>query len=485
MDFLTLSFWQGIVSSFNGERRIEAQTELEEKRGKTQLEIARINGELQEELQIRNHDFQETQQEKNHEFQEAQQERNHEFQEAQQERNHEFQNALFEKQKQLQYNLVTYNRDTQFKLAIYQRKAVKKQIEQKIILENWPLKSLIPSEIIDSHPPDKTTPLRIIIAPPEIDYDRFGKATQDFPKIEKRLTQGVREFLESHYFLHNSQHATELLGGAWNSNRLWGEAAIKRLFGMLKSEPFLIMESEVDGNYINLRFAYWSGGQDIYIYKTVFSGLPYKEIINEFAKMRLSNQAGEIKPNAKDFEKFCQFLIACHRLLVGLFVDAHYLIHYNLTPKLPQLLPTIIKDFPNHQKAQKMLQWIMSGYQELFEVLKFDRGYIVPELMLQFAQGFTSLNDKTWARKFVYDSMKYWFQLRGVNVEIIVNDKELIRSTLITIGDEKYLGQLNQCSKALGNNHSITQADILWRTWCELKITGTIPTDEYGATLFL
>lgn len=63
--------------------------------------------------------------------------------------------------------------------------------------------------------------MRVILAPPEMDYDKlsaakqnlnFSAAKQNFPKIEKRLTQGVREFLEQHYPLH-SERATEFLGG--------------------------------------------------------------------------------------------------------------------------------------------------------------------------------------------------------------------------------------------------------------------------------
>ncbi|MBD2304453.1 hypothetical protein H6G17_02810 [Chroococcidiopsis sp. FACHB-1243] len=97
------------------------------------------------------------------------------------------------------------------------------------------------------------------------------------------LAEGLRDFLNKHYSLHSPVRPTELLAGAWESKRFHSESSIKALFGMLKSEPTLILESEVEGDYLNFRIAYWGFGQENYYYKTIYR-LPYKQIVYESAK---------------------------------------------------------------------------------------------------------------------------------------------------------------------------------------------------------
>jgi hypothetical protein len=351
-------------------------------------------------------------------------------------------------------------------VAAYQRETARRTTEFSKILDNWPLR-LYPSEIIGSPSENSSVPLRIIIAPPEIDYDRFGIANKDFPKLEKRLAQGIREFVENYYPLNSHDRPIEFLGGAWDSNRFHSEASIKRLFTMLKSEPTLILESEVDGEYINLRLAYWSGGQDIYGYKTVISKLGHLEMVKAFAKARLLEgkpnaelpKGTKIEHNAKDFEKFCDFLVACHELLAGLFVDVHYLIHYNRSLQLPFLLPEIIKIFPDHQISKDIIQWIINGYRDAFEVLKVDRSYWIPDLMLELAQGLAGLEDKSWATELVAESNKEWLRLRGI---LLINDDivKLMEPILIS-GDKDYLCKLENCFSSLGNEQAVIQTKCL------------------------
>ncbi len=64
----------------------------------------------------------------------------------------------------------------------------------------------------------------------------------------------------------------------------------------LKSEPILLIESEVDGNLINIRVAYWTGRQEISpFYKPIVSHLHYPNILYEFAIQRALHWEANVK----------------------------------------------------------------------------------------------------------------------------------------------------------------------------------------------
>ncbi|MFM6254934.1 MAG: WD40 repeat domain-containing protein, partial [Dolichospermum sp.] len=151
--------------------------------------------------------------------------------------------------------------------------------------ENWPLR-IFPSFILDSHIHNNRPPLKVIIAPPEVNFDKFGSATQGLPKMENTLAQGLRQFLDKNYHLNSQIRPVQLLDGAWDSNKYHGGSSIQALFKMLKSEPLLILESEIEGDYLNFRIAYWGYGQTIYRYETVLARLPYMDIMYDSAKAR-------------------------------------------------------------------------------------------------------------------------------------------------------------------------------------------------------
>ncbi len=464
--------WAGCVSLFNGDKSRKIQSEHETKRRETQLEMEYLRMNHQANLESTRQAFQK----KVVEYQCENSLRVQQFVKTVDlmlaKNQQEFQAWQAEQQRKLQQELATYNRETQLAVAAYQRETTKGMAEFNKILDNWPLR-VYPSEIIGFPSQEKAVPLRIIIAPPEIDYDRFGIANKDFPKLEKRLAQGVRGFVENYYPLNSQERPTEFLGGAWDSNRFHSEASIKRLFTMLKSEPTLILESEVDGEYINLRLAYWSGGQDLYGYKTVISKLGHLEMVKAFAKARMLEGKTEtelpknakIEHNAKDFEKFCDFLVACHQLLAGLFADVHYLIHYNRPLQLPSLLPEVMKSFPDHQAVNEIIQWIVNGYRDAFKVLKMDRSYWIPDLMLELAQGLAALEDKSWARELVKESGREWLRLRGTT---LAEGCDLLGAMkpVLTLEDKEYLKKLENCQLALGNSGTMNQVVSLI-TWVE------------------
>jgi hypothetical protein len=404
-----------------------------------------------------------------------------------------------EREKILQQQLAVYQRQTQFKLAEQERETVLKLPEIHKILDSWPLR-LYPSQILESHAIHTKKPLRIFLAPPQVQFDRFDARNEGVTDIELMLAEGLREFLNQHYSLHNPVRPTEFLAGAWESKRFHSESSIKALFGMLKSEPTLILESEVDGDYLNFRIAYWGLGQETYYYKTI-SRLPYREIIYESAKTRalewkkirsqllllgekleeinhlgsdnvsnlailekvetwknqgidVSKLSLQYQVNRQDFEKLGQFLIACHCLVAGWVADAYHLVHHDVSPLLPELLPSLLQVGLDLQAVEA----IATGYKQIYQALEDERRYWVPELALQLAQSLAHLPDRAWAQSQVDYSLKTWLQLRQV-IQPSASNPLAAMQLALSVEDEAYLLHLREYFVALGDSQSVTQVE--------------------------
>lgn len=349
------------------------------------------------------------------------------------------QRQQLEQQKELQQQLAVYNRETQLQIAAYQRETALQTAEAHKIFENWPL-ILVPSQILNSHKNQKQLPLRIFLSPPKVQYDRFVKDYPTMPEIEPRLAAGLGDFLGQYYGLHSKERPTEFLSGAWESRRFRGQASIRALFEMLKSEPTLILESEIDGDYLNFRIGYWGLGQENYHYQSI-ARLPYRDMLYDSAKSRAlkwketrdkllalgrkpeeviklgGNNSINLKTledeeelkalgidtrelslnyqiNNQDFEALSQVLISCHCLVVGWIADIHHLIHADTPPLLP-LLP----ELTHNAVETQVIESIVRGYQAVYEALETERPDWVPELSLQLALSLANLPYKSWAKQ--------------------------------------------------------------------------------------
>ena len=122
-------------------------------------------------------------------------------------------------------------------------------------------------------------PLHIFFAPPKLQFERFANAVNNnksFPDIELTLAEGLRQFFREY---SQQNRRLDLLAGAWVSKTFHSEASIKALFGVLKSEPTLVLESEIDGDYINFRIAYWGLNWNDFRYDPIISRVPYRDIL--------------------------------------------------------------------------------------------------------------------------------------------------------------------------------------------------------------
>lgn len=415
----------------------------------------------------------------------------------------EFQRWRFAQEKALQQQLAIYNRETQLKLAHVQRETNLKLAEVGKILERWPLR-LLPSQILSSHADAVPKPLRIIIAPPDLKAmsaslaQQFNSVATAIPDIDSRLAQGLREFLYQNYPLHGSERPTEFLGGAWNSDRFYGEASIKAIFALLKSEPILILESEIDGERLNFRMAYWGKEQNQYCYVTLFK-LPYREIIRSAVKARarkwqqskekliaLGKNIQEIEKlggdseinlkilqeeeelekagidtsnllflyqvNSKDFEAFTQLLISCHCIVAGWMADIHHLVYNNVTPRLPQLLPDLTQTTADKQLLQAVMSAALGSYRQVLAAIAVQK---LPETLIKLAKSLLHLPDKSWALEQINYSINSWLQLHQLPQDSGISGLEKIKSA-ISRQDREYLESLRDCWQELGNEQAVT-----------------------------
>jgi WD40 repeat protein len=418
----------------------------------------------------------------------------------------DFQTWRFEQEKSFQQQLAAYNRETQLSIASYQRETALQLPESHKILDNWPLR-LFPSQLLSSSCSDRRIPLRIFISPPQVQFARLSEVAQNLPEIEQNLAHSLGDFLSQYYPLNSQERPTEFLAGAWESKRFHREASIKALFEQLQSEPTLILESEIIGDDLNFRMAYWGLGQQNYCYQTIISRLDYRNILYNSAKKRAlkwretanrllacgetpedvnrlggdnsfnleilekeekwqrygidtSDLALEYKVNTKDIAELSQLLITCHCLVAGWVADAHHLIHYDVSPQLPELLPRLLENTSDQQWVQEVIKTTISGYRNIFNALEMERPLWVPELALKLAQSLVDLPDKSWAKEQVDYSIEAWLKQHQIPQAEGTHSFEAIRSAL-TIEDESYLEQLKACLSRLGENHLLPKINTL------------------------
>ncbi len=415
----------------------------------------------------------------------------------------------FEKESIEQQKLAVYDRQSQLKIATIEQTTVLQLPELQKLFESWPLR-LYPSQILANDTNNTRKPLKIFLAPPKVEFDKFAHQQEENLDIELMLAEGLRDFISQHYSLQNPVRPTEFLAGAWDSKRFHSESSIKALFGMLQTEPILILESELDGDYLNFRIAYWGLGQDNYYYKTI-SRLPYKNIIYqsvknnalEWKKVReelisLGEESEEInnlggdnvinlailekiekwkskgidisklslqyQVNRQNFEQLCQVLITCHCLVASWIADAYHLVYHDVSPLLPDLLPNLLEsdlDLPS-------LQAIIAGYQQLYQALEAERLSWIPELALQLAQSLSHLSDRSLAQEQVDYSINAWLRLRQVSPQQWSKPWQAMRS-VVKLEDEEYIQKLKEYFVAVGDSQIVTDLEEILCAITNLK----------------
>lgn len=426
------------------------------------------------------------------------------------ERNLQFQAWRLEQEQSLQKELAGYARETQLIIAEFHRETARQQPEVNKLFEAWPLR-LVPLQVLNDPATQSNPPLKVVIAPPEVDFDKFGSSNTNTPKLEKSLAEGLRQFFNQHYPLHDAERAIEFIGGAWDAKRFHGEASIKALFSMLKSEPLLVLESEIDGDYLNMRFAYWGSAQAQYAYVPVVSRFKFRELVYESAKERarqwkakrdrllelkkdprqinerdtynlsvleeeeelaelgvdLSQIQARYKLAAEDFEVLNQFLLLNHQLVAGLVADTHHLLQHQVKPALPQWLPELLAAGVQADNLQPFLE----AYQQVLRGIAVERPAWAAELALDLAIHLAKTEQGLWLEQALSASLQYWLVARGQSAPTDLPALIQALGQHLTVADQVYVEGVQTCLQALAQTEQrlALQADFKIRQRIELE----------------
>ena len=477
----------------------ETQMILEEKRQGMQMEQMKFqylqqkdNQEFQVQLSQLNADRQ-------RELQEYIQDCNRRLQQDSQ----EFQRWKFEQEKFLQLALSEYGRETQLIVAAYHRETALKMPEVNKIFDVWPL-TIYPSQILEPSQRSPRPPIRVIIAPPKLNFDKNDPRVEklrDF-QPETALNSKLLHFIGENYPLQDSQRSIDFISSAWDTKRARGKAAIKALHSMLQSESILVLESEIDGDYLELRWGFWAANEPEPTYEMLYRFRYWDLVENSikercrkiraqrerlreqqinpaiFSEIDLTNlkmleteeKLIELKEDisyaslpyrstAKDFEVVTDWLGMNHCWRVALFADIYYLTRNYTVPLLPQLLPQL---FPGGVKPE-LVEHIIQLYDRTLEDLALERSHLIPDLRLDLALRFAHLSNLTYAKAEVIKSLQSFIHIRQ---NIMANDLEaclLAVKKYLTVSDRDYVDQLNHVFAQVEIDEKIDLADCCYQ----------------------
>ncbi|MGF1488818.1 MAG: tetratricopeptide repeat protein [Prochloraceae cyanobacterium] len=423
------------------------------------------------------------------------------------EKNLDFQDWCLQQQKILQLKLLQQNHALQRQLVSYHREHSLKLIEEQKRIEKSPIWLLV-ADILDSPPQDELIPLRVFFAPPKLQLESFINAVKDLPNIELTLSEGLRQFFRKY---SNSGRPVDFLAGTWKTQSFHSEASIKALFGVLKSEPTLVLESEIDGDYLNSRLGYWGLNWSKYCYEPIISRLSYRELLYDSAKERAKNwlktkykliAAGEKEEkidelyggdnvqnlisfqkeekfkhvgidvenleihysiNKQDLEHLANFLIFCNCLFAGLVIDEYFLVQYNLPPLLPLLLPDLTEKIPKNELWKQTIEEVILYYQKIYRALEGERSSLIPELILDLAQSLTQFPNQSWAEEQIIYSVESWLKLHNLYQPNDLDTLLDVLASALTIEDSEYVEKLNQCLAGIDRNANLSITDSYYK----------------------
>lgn len=328
------------------------------------------------------------------------------------------------------------------------------------------------------------------------------------------LTTQLKQFCQNYTV---KDRPVDLLDGEWFNGTFTGRAAVADIFSMLKTEPIIVLESDVFAEILYLHLGYWGLSCTDYRYVLGLLEIDLRQCLNNFAKQSalewwkglkqataqgitpeqysenfdpqsvpifIDNlKAIEQEQNARqsgididtsdmvyafcqsDLDRLQRCIVSAYCILIGFQLDEYFLFNpipkLRLRPLLPQLLTELLNDL-SAEEMTDIVSPIARRYQFLYQRLQEQEPLAYPELCLDLGLSFSSLSEKSWAQEQIVQSMHAWQDLHNINP--VGRDEtftDLINSTIAntTLEDWDYLNQLNQCLTAIGYSRKISFAD--------------------------
>ena len=391
--------------------KIEAKKELEAKQRKHEkLMLERKIVEIHK-LQKRQHKYETKQVKETFEYQQKLAKKNSEYQQKLAKVSKEYikdikafearlrQNEL-EAKKGLELELKQFERETQIYLAKMHFHTVLNSIEHRNFIDDkYPL-STLPRQISNFYQQycsnDKPVPPLLIIPPLTI----HSKQISDPNKVSRKLSKNLYDFLAQQHYHLDSDSPVKFLREDWKNPDMLIETASHHLFDVYQKIPTLILKSELDNDEqqemltLNIETVWWDGRVGW------ASPFPTQSIPIE---------------NSENFN-LSIYLSAILRLLTGSIIDEYYLFHYQVCPKLPELLQELTANLPKQVKRELMYV-ITSRYEDILRRLASDKPTCSLDLAMKLADILSDIPDHnvldvarnlaSFATQLSNDSMKH------------------------------------------------------------------------------
>ncbi|MFM7368331.1 MAG: WD40 repeat domain-containing protein, partial [Sphaerospermopsis kisseleviana] len=178
----------------------------------------------------------------------------------------------------------------------------------------------------------------------------------------------------------------------------------------------------------------------------------------------VSHLSVEYEISSQDWEYLYQVLITSHCLVTAWVTDVYHLVHYDVPPLLPKLLPSLINEGIDRQ----VLEVITDSYKQLYEAFKNERRLKVPEIALQLAQSLSHVSNSFWLQEQVDYSINTWLQIRQVSLTEVTHPLKAMQLAL-KIDDENYITTLKQYFAAIGDSNNLVYVESLLEEIAILK----------------
>jgi formylglycine-generating enzyme required for sulfatase activity len=428
---------------------------------------------------------------------------------------------VVERQREIHLELRVIDAELQRDLRKSDHDTAIEQLKTQKALQTSPLCAQA-EQILVGAPDDGIPPLIILPSPPTLKFEPAGGGSpvgnsplaQHFPIIEKKLAEALHA-LTALYVQRG--RGLRVIDGGWRSKAAHGRAAALQVFGEIKSEPGLILESTVQGNQFFLNTAFWNTGWREPRYQTVVS-LDWHEALYEGIKARclawkaksanknpeeleklygktavanfkhnlliierearcledgidLADIDRDYKISSSDSERLGRFVIAVNLLHAAMAADEYFLLwvpfaerQSPLSPLLPLLLPEWFEDAPS-KTLSEFIALSVDFYQNLYTTMGEEQTAWLPELFLEFAISLAELPDKSWAWRQIHNALGIFVSLRGGIPEECESSKdlqsclwELMYARLVET-DTGFMEKVNQALEILQDERHVDVAE--------------------------
>lgn len=377
-----------------------------------------------------------------------------------------------EKEHQLQCELEQMRAKLNAQLAAYSRETALRQVRETERYRNFPLRSTV-ENILDH----QTQPERLVVLMSPYRIDSGLNKNVVAPEIERTLAENIHHFLEQQYDMDHQR--VWFLDGAWKDKSYRGEAAALEIFGLLHSEPVLILESDIEIEKLTLRAWFWGRNWKRYNSLSLLSSISHLEILHRIAERHawewkreyeeriasLSLDARKdtslldeirrsrpedthnlaelerrdqthgaytpsFKRNNRHWDELRDILTAWHCFAIGALTDSYFLAQYDYLPTLPLVFPGILRRIRDVTAQSELTNQFLGYCQNILNTYGQERPSRLPHLELEMANALTKLPDPSIALSFAMDSINTWLREMPV-IEQNIPTPTLVQSNIV------------------------------------------------------